>query len=261
MKTSITSLALLTPITSSAFAALKAPLPEFENEKQLAEWRAEKASQLNTRTATEESSFYTGRPYLASSGSYAFKYRAYNPEIARWTSEDFSGFPDGANNKLYVNNMSINCIDIMVLKIWQITNSNSVGGGGHTAMISGSGTDFQLQSFGSGLPGSASSGANGLSTQRFDSTQAALDAAISQGYDKYNSWNTSPEQDSAARNAFRNEANNANYNVASHNCADAVTAGLLGADVDHDPSSNNPNQSHTLNSLRACSTGPLTRPE
>jgi len=104
MRTTITSFALLALITSSAFAALKAPLPEFKNEKQLAEWRAEKASQLNTRTATQESSFYTGRPYLASSGSYAFKYRAYNPKIARWTSEDPSGFPDGANNSFYAPN-------------------------------------------------------------------------------------------------------------------------------------------------------------
>jgi len=101
MKTTITSLALLALITSSAFAALKSPLPEFKNEKQLAEWRAEKASQSNTRAATQEPAFYTGRPYLASSGSYAFKYRAYNPEIARWTSEDPSGFPDGANGNFY----------------------------------------------------------------------------------------------------------------------------------------------------------------
>ena len=104
MKTRMTSLALMAIITSSAFAALKAPLPEFKNEKQLAEWRAEKASQPNTRRASTESAFYTGRPYLTSSGSYAFKYRAYNPEIARWTSEDPSGFPDGANGNVYAPN-------------------------------------------------------------------------------------------------------------------------------------------------------------
>jgi len=101
MKTSITTFALLALITSSAFAALKAPLPEFKNEKQLAEWRAEKASQSNTRATAQEPAFYTGKPYLASSGSYAFRYRAYNPEMARWTSEDPSGFPDGANGNIY----------------------------------------------------------------------------------------------------------------------------------------------------------------
>jgi RHS repeat-associated protein len=45
--------------------------------------------------------FYTGKPYLAESGSYAFKYREYNPETTRWTTVDPSGFPDGANNRLY----------------------------------------------------------------------------------------------------------------------------------------------------------------
>ncbi len=100
MKTKLT-LALVATLTSTAFAEFKAPLPEFKNEKQLAEWRVEKASQLKTRVTTEESAFYTGRPYLASTGGYAFKYRDYNPELARWTSEDPSGFPDGANASIY----------------------------------------------------------------------------------------------------------------------------------------------------------------
>ena len=108
MKLLQTSLALT---TGNAGAALKAPLPEFKNEKQLAEWRAEKASQPNTRSATAEPAFYTGKPYLAYSGSYVFKYRSYNPEMARWTSEDPSGFPDGTNNLLYVRNLSLNSFD------------------------------------------------------------------------------------------------------------------------------------------------------
>ena len=104
MKLHLTSLAFLALITGNAGAALKAPLPEFKNEKQLAEWRAEKASQPNTRSAAAEPAFYTGKPYLASSGSYVFKYRSYSPEMARWTSEDPSGFPDGANGNVYTPN-------------------------------------------------------------------------------------------------------------------------------------------------------------
>ncbi len=101
MKTKMT-LALAALMTGTAFAAFQAPLPEFKNEKQLAEWRAEKASESARQGyATEETAFYTGKPYLASSGGYAFKYRSYNPELARWTSEDPSGFPDGANPNSY----------------------------------------------------------------------------------------------------------------------------------------------------------------
>jgi RHS repeat-associated protein len=89
-------------ITGSAFAAIPAVLPEFKNEKQLAEWRAEMAAKnAATTTASEDHAFYTGKPYIGSTGGYAFKYRSYNPELARWTSEDPSGYPDGANCHAY----------------------------------------------------------------------------------------------------------------------------------------------------------------
>ncbi len=94
--------ALVAALTSTAFAAFQAPLPEFKNEKQLAEWRAEKASEATGQGyAAEETAFYTGKPFLASSGGYAFRYRSYNPELARWTTEDPSGFPDGANQLVF----------------------------------------------------------------------------------------------------------------------------------------------------------------
>ncbi len=92
--------ALVASLTSTAFAEFKAPLPEFKNEKQLAEWRAEKSAETDAKSVTQETAFYTGKPYLASSGDYAFKYRSYSPELARWTSEDPSGFPDGANSNI-----------------------------------------------------------------------------------------------------------------------------------------------------------------
>jgi len=93
--------ALVAALTGSAFAAFQAPLPEFKNEKQLAEWRAEQIAKSSTQTATDETAFYTGKPYIESSDSYAFKYRSYNPELVRWTSADPSGFPDGANQSAY----------------------------------------------------------------------------------------------------------------------------------------------------------------
>ncbi len=107
--------ALAASLTSTAFAAFQAPLPEFKNEKQLAEWRAEKAAETKPISVTQETAFYTGKPYLASSGDYAFKYRKYNPGLARWTSEDPSGFPDGANTHMYVNNSASYCFDFLGL--------------------------------------------------------------------------------------------------------------------------------------------------
>jgi len=61
------------------------------------------AAQAKADALAAEQSFYTGKPYLPATGSYAFKYRSYQPELARWTSEDPSGFPDGANNIIYSN--------------------------------------------------------------------------------------------------------------------------------------------------------------
>jgi RHS repeat-associated protein len=94
-----------------------APLPEFKTPEQLAKWRTETTAKTSAqeppRLTTQDSStpFYTGKPFLAESGSYAFKYREYNPEMNRWTTVDPSGFPDGANNRVYVNNKILNSFD------------------------------------------------------------------------------------------------------------------------------------------------------
>jgi RHS repeat-associated protein len=83
-----------------------APLPEFKTPEQLAKWRADQNQKSQPSASSQEGDvFYTGKPYLAESGSYAFKYREYNPEMNRWTTVDPSGFPDGANNYCYVNNI------------------------------------------------------------------------------------------------------------------------------------------------------------
>ena len=129
--------ALVAALTSTAFAEFKAPLPEFKNEKKLAEWRAEKASEATSQGyAAEETAFYTGKPYLASSGGYAFKYRSFNPELARWTSEDPSGFPDGANGNVYAPTPTAQ-VDMMGLVAIDLTGSTMQGisGNGITMTI------------------------------------------------------------------------------------------------------------------------------
>jgi len=96
-----------------------APLPEFKTPEQLAKWRSDIATHTanqeltSSRPSTLDSStpFYTGKPYLAESSSYSFKYREYNPEMGRWITVDSSGFPDGLNNKIYVNNAPNHKVD------------------------------------------------------------------------------------------------------------------------------------------------------
>jgi RHS repeat-associated protein len=240
--------ALVASFTGSAMAAMPTVLPEFKDEKQLATWRAEQQSaQASTAATAEAMAFYTGKPYLASAGGYAFKYRNYQPELARWTSEDPSGFPDGANNILYVNNKSINCIDQMGFDIFQIT-TTSGSPNGHTAMLSGSGSVYKIQSFGASSGIFGSSGNGGVTTQNFSSLSAAMNEASRQGYNQFNQWVTTSHQDTLARNAFNVCASNG-YSVSSNNCTNAVTAGLGAIGVDHDISTNIPSANHERNSV------------
>jgi len=116
MKTTHILLAAILAATSVVQAAtaehkLPAPLPEFKTPEQLAVWRKEMAEKARaadalaakqTNSAPATSAFYTGKPYVEETGTYAFKFRQYSPELSRWTSADPSGFPDGANNKVYV---------------------------------------------------------------------------------------------------------------------------------------------------------------
>ena len=113
---------------------LPVPMPDFMTPAQLAKWRTDLAAKVaaadkvQTSDSTSQglnsgvptplapqklgaasqsnqlppvAGFYTGKPYLAESESYIFKYRDYNPGLNRWTTVDPSGFPDGANNRVY----------------------------------------------------------------------------------------------------------------------------------------------------------------
>ena len=118
MKTKRILLAAIIAATSAIPAAtaehkLPAPLPEFKTPEQLAKWwqeMTEKAAAEDALPANEANSepttsaFFTGKPYIQETENYAFKFRQYDPELARWTSADPSGFPDGANNRVYNNN-------------------------------------------------------------------------------------------------------------------------------------------------------------
>jgi len=99
-KQKVAILALAALVTGTSHAAITGKSSGFMDKRQLAAWRAEAASNVAV-TKEDAPAFFTGRPYLASSGSYAFKYRSYDPGSSRWTSEDPSGFPDGANSSIY----------------------------------------------------------------------------------------------------------------------------------------------------------------
>lgn len=110
MKISTILLAILiaAPALRAESSQTPIPAPDFMTPTQLAVWSQQKhekamAAQAAQATAAQSAPgvFYTGKPYLAESGTYSFLARQYNPEMARWTTVDPSGFPDGPNNRVY----------------------------------------------------------------------------------------------------------------------------------------------------------------
>ncbi|MEI8122384.1 MAG: RHS repeat-associated core domain-containing protein [bacterium] len=149
MKTTHILLAAILAATSAIQSAtaehkLPAPLPQFKTPEQLAKWRQEMAAkaaatdalaveQANSTLPISHSEapslFYTGKPYVEEIGSYAFKFRQYNPELSRWTTVDPSGFPDGANNAAYsaIPTCQLDCQGLATVTVTGVPQSGSVG--------------------------------------------------------------------------------------------------------------------------------------
>jgi RHS repeat-associated protein len=83
--------------TEKRLAAIKA-----EEAKQAAQAATKLATRNSTPATAPQELFFTGKPYLEETGQYLFLFRHYDPELARWTTPDPSGFPDGANNIAYM---------------------------------------------------------------------------------------------------------------------------------------------------------------
>ena len=119
------------------------------DKRQLASWRAETASK-SAEAKQEDPASFTGRPYFASTETYAFKFRSFDPNAARWTSEDSSGFPDGANGSFYAPTPTS---DIDYAGLWRIKLTSSGDGltiyGGGPGTYTYTDTDGPLRTHGS----------------------------------------------------------------------------------------------------------------
>jgi len=123
MRKTATTIALAAILAGASHAAISGKKPAFMDKRQLAAMRAEAVSKSDNRISSAV--FFTGRPYLAACAGYLFKFRSYDPGIARWTTEDPSGFPDGANSSKYAP-CPTNDLDYGGLLKWStLTNMNS----------------------------------------------------------------------------------------------------------------------------------------
>ncbi|MCK9588013.1 MAG: hypothetical protein M0Q93_01460 [Terrimicrobiaceae bacterium] len=169
--------------------------------------------------------FYTGKPYDSDTGSYTFKYRNYDPELNRWTTKDPSGFPNGANNWNYANNMVMTHIDSLGLDIYHINNPNAVKGLGHSGAIVGSenGGGYDYYSY---------DDSNQVTPEHFSTRDDAFNYSKDNGYTRAEKWLAAQYQDDAARSAA-NAYNNTQYDAQNHNCWDMVNDMLTDADRPH----------------------------
>jgi RHS repeat-associated protein len=101
-----------------------------EEAKQAAQAAAELATRDSSPATAPQELFFTGKPYLEENGQYLFLFRHYDPELARWTTPDPSGFPDGANNHIY-GGKPLSGIDPLGLQwsVWEFIQHFYFGGG------------------------------------------------------------------------------------------------------------------------------------
>ncbi len=215
-------------------------------EKRLATIKREETGRAVPSDKSLKELFYTGKPLIGD--TYQFKYRVYSPEVGRWLTFDPSGFPDGPNNLLFVNNWVMSALDAQGLDIIHINNSSAVDGAGHSGAFIGNQQDgYTYHSYGawSSSSGASYDTANGQSF----TFEEALAHAGQEGYDRYQGWYSSSEQDAAARDAFGQFAQSG-YNPTTHNCLGAVQAALDAGGVSYEGSNSFiPNQFFNINNL------------
>lgn len=68
----------------------------------------------------------TGKNFVEELGAFLFKHRLYSPQSCRWTTVDPSGYPDGANNQVYVGNDPVSRIDPFGLEFLHFNVNGSV---------------------------------------------------------------------------------------------------------------------------------------
>ncbi len=72
---------------------------------------------------TDRAAFFTGKPAVGDLG-YAFLFRNYRSDLAKWQTQDPLGYPDGWNNFAYVNNGVIGNIDSLGTDVINVTVSD-----------------------------------------------------------------------------------------------------------------------------------------
>ena len=86
-------------------------------------YSASKSSLFGEFAEQDKDKFFTGKPNVDGIG-YAFLFRSYRPELAKWQTSDPLGYPDGFNNFAYGNNQVVNGVDTLGTA-WVVVSDNA----------------------------------------------------------------------------------------------------------------------------------------
>jgi len=179
----------------------------------------------------DEEVFFTGKPEVDGLG-YAFAFRNYRSSLGKWQTADPLGYPDGWNNKAYVNNWVVGCIDRFGADVYHLVDAEAVLGAGHSAFIIGNDSDgYTLFNYGPSKP------SLGEAQKEFSTLNDALKYAKTKSFDKAQMWDTTAAQDSAAKTAAE-QYMTVWYEGFTHNCYQMGPHAIEDAVNDADP--NNP---------------------
>ncbi len=194
---------------------------------------------------------FTGKPQIDGIG-YAFLFRSYRPELAKWTpnfdrnfefvrseseaeqtkTADPLGYPDGFNNFAYVNNGVTGCIDFLGYVLVELIDNDAVGGLGHAlpiAVIKNSDGGYTATGYDYG--GLSSGGSSVDIHSENGKSESEVMKKILQYYDsngnKYDnaySWNVDDNKTKKAMDRMKAETK-IEYKGKKHNCLDISKSG------------------------------------
>ena len=191
-------------------------------------------------TNLNQAARFTGKAYDSDLGAYVFPFRNYDPRIARWTSQDPAGFPDGINQHFYAAVPTIG-LDPLGTDVWHYNATNGAMGFGHSAWISGnSSSGYNVYDYGNegGKSGSVSGDGTNINGQHFDNFNDAQNALMNNRnannpdapFDRSQTMATDSAQDAAFNQAADNYMNQP-YDLNDHNCYQLGVEACDAADV------------------------------
>jgi RHS repeat-associated protein len=185
-------------------------------------------------TSTVDPSILTiGRYYHhAASGLELALYRAYDPELGRWISEDPLEEEGGLNLYGYVGNSPLMAVDLMGLDTFLLNDNHALDGLGHNAIASGDDSrGYDYRSFSTGK--SCWTNKDNLDKKHFDTLDQLEEFLTGNGYDRSVRFDSDVDTDKGVIDWIDKNYDKTNYDLGSHDCTNMSEGALKANYIDY----------------------------